>query len=857
MLPMFSRVLFSIATVCLLIAPSFAQKIEQNVFSGMWLKQWLLCGPIPLQTPGDEAVRGWYHSPGYEKDYLQKFGGETNLRVKEGDVVSFSGGSARWTFHTVKDSIVDLRELLSREAPVLAYAYTEITSDRDQMMALSFGTNDGGTLWVNGKQIWDHQVQRSLKTDSDWIPVALKRGKNTVLFKIEQLGNRWEFCAQLQSFNGAELAEREHLFRLDPLKTGGLIWASTFHETVINYLVDHVDVRIENTLGQTVWEEKRKSPISGTIPLPSSEYQQFNVRFTVALVSGEKLNFRQSVSAGVKETYSLFADGKTRYSIALDTAASASEKWAAKELQHWLKEVSGAEFPLVSLHESKSPRIVVGHNHLVEKLTGMEAPAMLDETYYYKNAKEDILIYGGKQRGTLYGVMSFLENEFGLRWYTPQVSVVPHRKSWNFHTIGHSESPGIRVRNNFYYEAFDPVWAARNKMNGSMGLPEQPGGVESYWSVHTFYPLVPPEEFFESHPEYYSLLNGKRVAHNAQLCLSNPNVLAIVTERIKKKMRESPEYLIYDVSQNDYYNPCECDACQAIVKREGSESGIMIWFVNQVAEAVEKEFPDKFIGTLAYQYTRSVPNYVKPRENVVVRFCSIECCFAHDFKTCPENRSFMDDLTGWAKRAPHLYIWDYVVNFSHYLMPYPNFAVLQPNIQTFRENNSIGIMEQAAYQSRGGEFAELRAYLIARLLWNPDIDTKAVIDDFMYGYYGRAGQYVKEYFDLLQGLVKPDIHIGLGTEPVDRIFTDKFIEQSLSIFEKAYQVAEDEDRIHRVDRAKLPVLYLKCRRTPLKARNDGTYEEFVRIAEREGVTHISEAGKPALDAFHKQLQTAK
>lgn len=155
---MFSRVLFSIATVCLLIAPSFAQKIEQNVFSGMWLKQWLLCGPIPLQTPGDEAVRGWYHSPGYEKDYLQKFGGETNLRVKEGDVVSFSGGSARWTFHTVKDSIVDLRELLSREAPVLAYAYTEITSDRDQMMALSFGTNDGGTLWVNGKQIWDHQV---------------------------------------------------------------------------------------------------------------------------------------------------------------------------------------------------------------------------------------------------------------------------------------------------------------------------------------------------------------------------------------------------------------------------------------------------------------------------------------------------------------------------------------------------------------------------------------------------------------------------------------------------------------------------------------------------------------------------
>ena len=118
---------------------------------------------------------------------------------------------------------------------------------------------------------------------------------------------------------------------------------------------------------------------------------------------------------------------------------------------------------------------------------------------------------------------------------------------------------------------------------------------------------MPPEEFYDKHPEYYSLINNKRIHEEAQLCLTNPDVLKIVTERIKKRIRQNPEYLIYDVSQNDWDNPCQCDKCQAIVKREGSESGLVIWFVNQVAEAVEKEFPDKYIGTLAYKYTRTPP----------------------------------------------------------------------------------------------------------------------------------------------------------------------------------------------------------------------------------------------------------
>ena len=473
--------------------------------------------------------------------------------------------------------------------------------------------------------------------------------------------------------------------------------------------------------------------------------------------------------------------------------------------------------------------------------------------------------------------MAFLENELGCRWYTPTVSVIPRRDEISFTSFSHSESPGIRVRNDFYFEAFDPVWCARNKMNGTMGSTKdtlnaeekwavqrkQPGGVESYWAVHTFYPLMPPEEFYDKHPEYYSLINNKRVHEEAQLCLTNPDVLKIVTERIKKRIRQNPEYLIYDVSQNDWDNPCQCDKCQAIVKREGSESGVVLWFVNQVAEAVEKEFPDKYIGTLAYKYTRKPCKTIHARKNVVIRLCSIECCFSHDIKSCPRNEPFLEDLKGWSAIAPNLYIWDYVVYFQHYLMPYPNIRVLQPNIRTFRENNAIGIMEQAAYQCRGGEFAELRSYVISRLLWNPDCDVEDVIDDFIYGYYGRAGKYVRQYFDLLYSRITPETHMHIETSRYDRltaqdkIFSDEFVEKSSAIFEEAARVADNTEILNRVELASLPVLYLKCKRTPAIARDDGTYSKFREIVKREGITRYAEYGEETVSFFHNMVETAK
>ncbi|MBW7892571.1 MAG: DUF4838 domain-containing protein [Chitinophagaceae bacterium] len=830
-----------------------AQEPVNKLIPGQWFNSWLICGPIPLQEhiSPEQTLQ---HYPGFENDYLVKSGGEANLKVKAGDAVRLKGKTLRWKYINTPDSVIDLVANVSRISPTAAYAYSAVDCPEEGVWLAALGTNDGGSLWINGVREWDYQPPRGVKPDSDLIPVILKKGKNTILLKVEQRGNMWGFCFRFHEFSAAEALQRGSFFKINTAAEGDSRLVSDFSPEVLSRLLKQVRVTVRDKQGKVVLDEKREKEFNGSLDLPEGDYRPLIAELSLQLRSGEMLSREIEFVSGKRVEYSLFKNRRSDYHIVLSPGASASEKWAAEELQHWLKDAGGADLPIVEPDKTKAaPNIVIGYPG--SSIVGEKEPDINDESFRYFNSGNNIYIYGGRQRGTMYGVFSFLERELGCRWYTPRVSVIPKRNEFTFSWLDHTEKPGVRVRNDFYYEAFEPVWAARNRVNGAMSYRKQPGGVEAYWAVHTFFPLMPPDEFYKKHPEYYSLIDGKRIFERAQLCLSNPNVLRIITERIKERMRESPEYLIYDVSQNDWTNPCQCDNCQAIVKRYGGESGIIIWFVNQVADAVAQEFPDKFIGTLAYQYTRSAPRDIVPRNNVVVRLCSIECCVAHDFH-CSANQSFLTDLEEWSSISPHLYIWDYVVNFNHYLLPLPNFATLQSKINTFQQNKAIGIMEQAAYQSRGGEFAELRSYLISKILWNLDANTDEVVNDFLSGYYGRAGSVIRRYFDLLQSLVKPDVHFPYGIKPDDEIYSEDFIKRAEYIFAEAESVADNEEILQRVELAGLPILYLKCMQSPVTSRYDGTYAKFSRISEREGITHYNEEGESYRKAFHQEMKTA-
>ncbi|GMV99384.1 MAG: hypothetical protein AMXMBFR84_05230 [Candidatus Hydrogenedentota bacterium] len=814
-----------------------------------YMRDWLLLGPFPV-AESDQATDQTLHIPSFHADTLASIGGEAHAQISEGGVVEAGGVSRTWALHRSASDLIDLDKAISTDSLVFGYAYCEIESQDERTVVLAAGSNDDGRMWLNGVEVISDLGPHGHRFDGVLAPVRLKKGRNTLLVKAMDRAGFWQFSARILPILDPAVLPRISVFRCVTDSDGVARLRVLPIVPAASDAVASAKLQVYRSKDPDVvlWAGAWEPGPDFALPLDPKRYDELMLRVDAEFAGGGVHSTEIPFTVGIRREYRLFADGVSDYAIEITADATESETWAAEELQHWIREASSVEIPVLEPGAPWSDaRIVIGH-------AGRDPQ---DESFRYFNVGPSIFVEGGSERGAMYGVFSFLERELGCRWYTPRVSAVPKKASYTFHYLDHAEAPGVTVRNDFYFEAFEPIWAARNRINGAMGYREQPGGVESYWGVHTFYPLMPPSEFFDSHPEYYSLIDGKRQHDHAQLCLTNPDVLRILTERLRQRMRENPEYLIYCVSQNDWRNPCQCEKCSAIVEREGSEAGPMVEFVNAVAEAVEAEFPDKYIGTLAYQYTRKPPKTVKPRKNVVIRLCSIECCFSHPMTECPENQSFVEDIRGWAAIAPKIYIWDYVVNFSHYVMPYPNFPVLQPNIQFLREHHAIGIMEQAAYQSRGGEFAELRMYVIAKLLWNPDCDVNAAIDDFMYGYYGRAGQYVRAYFDLLHGQVTPERHITLGLRPDDPLFSDAFVRKAGWLFDQAEAIADNEEIRQRVEMARLPVLYLKCKRMPLEAKQDGSFARFKAIAEREGVTHLAEAGEPHRLAFYAEMDAAQ
>jgi hypothetical protein len=536
----------------------------------------------------------------------------------------------------------------------------------------------------------------------------------------------------------------------------------------------------------------------------------------------------------------LFRSGHTNYDIVLSPNASTSEVTAANELSSYLSEISGANFIVSKTLSSNRNHIFVGYDKKQKVYFGRKPFSDADESFTYFTLGNNVVIYGGRQRGTMYGVFTFLENLFNVRWYTPSFTVVPKKHFFLLSKINHSEHPALQYRyTNYFPSSKAPQWSAHNKENMAWTpKPNSYGNVEGYWNAHTTGQFIPAGEFFKSHPEYFAMRDGKRV-DNGQLCLTNPDVIKICRERLLKRMAQSPEYRIYSLSQNDNFNFCQCPRCKAIEDKYGAHSGLILWFVNQIADSVKKYYPDKYVGTFAYQYTRQAPHGIAPRDNVVIRLCSIECCFAHPISndgaaadSNNNNKSFMKDLNDWRDIAPHLFIWDYVVDFAQFMAPWPNFNVLAPNIRTFRDNHAIGIFEEAQYISCGAEFEELKNWVLLKLLWNPDQSTDALVRDFVYGYYGKAAPDVMKYYELCQSLVKPNTHFGIYINENDPIYSDEFISKGFDILASAERLADNAEIKEHVNKISLQLLYLKSVRHREQTKADGTWDKFMQMAKK-------------------------
>ncbi len=510
----------------------------------------------------------------------------------------------------------------------------------------------------------------------------------------------------------------------------------------------------------------------------------------------------------------LAEQGTTEYVIVIAEDASPSTRYGAEELQRFLGEISGASFPIRTDAEPMAPHeIILGDSaHLRQVDTHVDFGALGDEGYVIRTVGPHLVIAGGALRGNLYGVYGLLEDHLGCRWFTTTVSHIPDMPTIRLRPIDETTVPLLEYREPFVIDCFDGDWCARNRMNSSAAsLEERHGGKVRFGEgmfVHTFDILVPPEKYFDDHPEYFSEINGERVGERTQLCCTNPDVIRIVIEEVKKRIAADPDAFVYSVSQNDWYNYCECVECTALAEEEGSQMAPVLQLVNLVAAAIEDEYPDKAIETLAYQYTRKAPKTMRPRPNVIIRLCSIECCFMHPLATCDseQNRAFREDTEEWAKIANRLWVWDYMTSFRHFLVPFPNLRVRDDNIKFFIENNVTGIFEQDNYRSLNGEFSELSGYLTAKLLWNPDYGVDRAIDEFLDAVYGRAAKPIKKYLDMLHDKVEKDnIHVDIWIGPNEAPYlTDKIMARGEKLWDRAEAAVADElEVLERVQIARL------------------------------------------------------
>ena len=547
-------------------------------------------------------------------------------------------------------------------------------------------------------------------------------------------------------------------------------------------------------------------------------------------------------------------NGSSQYNIIIPTHATPYELRAATVLQDYLLQISGAALPVITADKSrKSYEIIIGQNERLDELSaGINYKLLKEDGFVIRTDSSRLIIAGGGEKGSLYGVYSFLEKYLGCRMYSPKVKIIPQQKRITLGKIDDQQVPVIGFRDTHYRTTWDAEYTDWHKLD------HDPNGERTDWGmwVHTFNELVPPQVYYQSHPEYFAVVKGKRLP--TQLCLSNPAVLEITVQNLRKKIAQSPSAKYWSVSQNDNRDYCTCESCKALDDREGSPAGSIINFVNQVAD----QFPDKMISTLAYEYGRHAPRTLKPRDNVNIMLCSIEAYRDKPIKDDTSSAEFVKDVTDWGKIAKDIIVWDYVIQFNHLLSPFPNLHVLQPNIQFFAENGVNAMFEQGNREV-GGEFAALRAYLISKLLWDPWLNVDSVMTDFLFGYYGAAGKLILEYIEVMRGQLmkggKPLRIFGSPNEASDTYLTPALIAKYNLLFDEAEKlVADSAEILERVRIARLPLMYATMEQAKknftgengLFEKVNGKWEaktnirnmvdEFTDLCIREGVTQVKE-----------------
>jgi len=465
-------------------------------------------------------------------------------------------------------------------------------------------------------------------------------------------------------------------------------------------------------------------------------------------------------------TMVIIKDGVSDYVIVRGTDASPSEITAAEKLQEYLERISGCALEIITDDTpAQGPEFIVGKTNREsdEDFYPIRRESLGDDGFVINtmfNAMGiSIVIAGGEKRGTLYGVFDFLERYLGCRWFSPELTIVPEAKTVAIpNKIAEREVPAFTYRSPQIIPAYynDTDYCLANRANGhAVGAvaDEKYGGVVDYqigWAGF----ITHDEALYAEHPDWFALNEkGERVfGEYGSPCMSNEGVIQYYIEYALRCVEDDPNVACIGMGLNDTSLSCQCEGCKAIYREEGTigkvgESGAtQVRLFNRVSEALDAVGSKARLGTHAYAANAEAPKKTKYTDRAVIYFAPIGTCYAHPFENCTYKGTVNHrrQLEDWVQAASNFIQFDYPCNYDHWNLPYPLWAILQPNIQYFYENNFIG------WFNCGGatcdtSFFPLTTWLYGKLLWDPYQDMEALYADFLPQYYGAGWECIREY----------------------------------------------------------------------------------------------------------------
>ena len=444
----------------------------------------------------------------------------------------------------------------------------------------------------------------------------------------------------------------------------------------------------------------------------------------------------------------LKAEDLGRAAIVVDKDANETVSFAARDFQDHLLRITGTNVPIGRQPSTAVAFHFAGNQASENLLAQVGEQHRRDGAFRISIDDHGVEVIGGSGAGTANGVYEILDR-LGCRWYFPGPvgTYVPSRKEIHLENGSAVIVPSFAARQGINggptawpvpadFSSRQRVWAMRNRGGGWL------------WagSGHSYMFLIPENQYFKEHPEYFALLNGKRTGPN--LCTANPEVVRVTAEHaIQWEDTGHPPVICVSPPDGDSFW-CQCELCKA--RYPAGETNItdrITDFATEVGKIVAKKYPDIWMAHYIYADYADVPKKFHPGPNVMGWFTlwGSTGYSNHTPLSDDANRQARTLFERCAETYPAMAIYAYYGHFD-WFTSWPMWRHISKDTPYWAAHK-VKVFYSETHTNWGTQWWNF--YLMYRFGWNKDENLDRVRDGFYRDFCGDAGPAMRAYDDLI------------------------------------------------------------------------------------------------------------